>query len=108
MIFADEGDNDADKWEVQATTTGLYEVNSKNSGSYVNMMSLTNQAQMTLGQINAQNGRYQVVSGSNVLNGVTGTFDIPTEFMYDAMSGAVMVTGAQTITVTGGLITNIA
>ena len=107
MLFADEGDDNADKWEVQATTAGLYEVNSKNSGAYVNMMSLTNAAQMTLGQINAQNGRYQVVSGANVLNGVTGTFDIPTDFAYDAMANSIHVIGSQTITVTGGIITNI-
>ena len=107
MIFADEGDNNPDKWEVQATTGGLFEVTSKNTGSYVPMMSITNAAQMTLGTINSQNGRYQIVSGANVVNGITGTFDVPTEFMYDAMSGAVMVTGAQTITVTGGIITSL-
>jgi hypothetical protein len=41
------------------------------------------------------------------LNGVTGTFDIPTAFVYDAMPGNIHVVGSQTITVTGGLITNI-
>ena len=107
MLVADEGDDNADKWEVQATTTGVFEINSKNTGSYLNMMTLTNAAQMTLGQINAQNGRYQVVSGGNVLNGVTGSFDIPTAFMSDP-SGNVNVVASQTITVTGGLITNIA
>jgi len=106
MLFADEGDDNADKWEVQATTTGIYEVNSKNTSSYINMMTLTNSAQMTLGQINDQNGRYQIVSGSNVLNGVTGSFDVPNSFMLD-MANNIHVTGSQTITVTGGIITSI-
>jgi hypothetical protein len=106
-LFADQGDNNADKWKIHNTTSNVLEMSNKTSGSFVNQLTLTNAAQLTLGQANAQNGRYQVVSGANVLNGVTGTFDIPTAFVYDAMPGNIHVVGSQTITVTGGLITNI-
>ena len=106
MIFADEGDNDDDKWEVQATTTGLFEINAKESGDYVNMMSLTNQGQMTLGQINQQNGRYQIVSGSSVLNGTSGDIQIFTQWQSD-FSGQINPTAWTTVTVTGGIITNV-
>ena len=107
LLFADQGDDNADKWKIHNTPSNQFEISSKTSGSYVNQLTLTNAAQLTLGQASAQNGRYQVVSGANVLNGVTGSFDIPTDFFYDSMSGTINVVASQTITVTGGLITNI-
>jgi len=70
-------------------------------------MTLTSAAQLTLGERGAQNGRYQIVESSTVYNGVTGTFDVPTDFMYDAMANQVVVAASSTITVKGGIITNI-
>jgi len=107
LLFADQGDDNADKWKIHNTTSNTFEISNKGTGSYINALSLTSSAQLTLGAPSDQNGRYQVVSGQNVLNGVTGTFDIPTAFMYDSMSGQINVVGSQTITVTGGIITNI-
>ena len=61
---------------------------------------------------NTQNGRYQIVEGASVHNGATGTFDIPTAFqamdLGPPIGITINVTASQTITVKGGIITNIA
>ena len=110
MIFADQGDDNADKFKLQTDTSGVFNIMSKNTGSYVDMMTLTNAAQLTLGDSGTQNGRYQVVESSTVYNGVTGTFEFATQWMAMDLGGGNIVVDAaasQTITVKGGIVTSL-
>ena len=107
LLFADQGDDNDDKWRIQNTAANEFHIANKATGTFVNHLTLTNSAQLTLGERNAQNGRYQIVEGGNVLNGFSGSFDIPTAFIID-MSNNVNVIATTTVTVTGGIITSVA
>jgi len=107
MLFADQGEANADKFQLQTTNAQEFELQSKSSGSWVNMFSLTSAAQFTLGQPSTQNGRYQIVEGANVHNGWSGEIVIATSWAMTG-PGQVEPQSFMTVTVKGGIITSVA
>jgi len=105
MLFADQGDDNADKWKFHNETDNVLYCSNKGTGSFVNAFNLTSSAQLTLGDEGSQNGRYQIVESSTTYNGSSGSFEYATAWLYDAMAGAVFAADSNTITVKGGIIT---